>query len=172
MYKMDIFREHIVKHKLEVKDALIQVGACFLAMLLTILILPFIFGQLSFIALFLIAGVWYGAYWIIRSRSVEYEYIMTNSSLDIDKIMARSKRKRIASLDLKEIDILASVEHDAFSNQGALLKTHDCTGDGKTDVYFIDYSAEKGKERILFQPTERMLEDAYKFNPSKIIVKR
>lgn len=168
---MDIFTEYIVKHRLEAKDVLIQIGTGFLAMILTVLAfgLTAIPG-ISFLVTLIIAGIWYGAYWVIKSRYVEYEYILTNSALDFDKIMARSKRKRLLSLDLKEIEILAPVNNDAYKNQAT--KIYDCTGDGKNGVYFIDFMGERGRERVLFQPSEKILDFAYKFNPSKIFIEK
>ena len=168
---MDIFTEYIVKHRLEAKDVLIQIGTGFLAMILTVLAfgLTAIPG-ISFLITLIIAGIWYGAYWVIKSRYVEYEYILTNSALDFDKIMARSKRKRLLSLDLKEIEILAPVNNDAYKNQ--VTKIYDCTGDGKNGVYFIDFMGERGRERVLFQPSEKILDFAYKFNPSKIFIEK
>lgn len=168
---MDIFTEYIVKHRLEAKDVLIQIGTGFLAMILTVLAfgLTAIPG-ISFLITLIIAGIWYGAYWVIKSRYVEYEYILTNSALDFDKIMARSKRKRLLSLDLKEIEILAPVNNDAYKNQAT--KIYDCTGDGKNGVYFIDFMGERGRERVLFQPSEKILDFAYKFNPSKIFIEK
>ena len=168
---MDIFTEQIVKHKLEAKDVLIQLGAGFLAVILTMLAFALTaIPEISFLVTLLIAGIWYGAYWVVKSRYVEFEYILTNSALDFDKIMARSKRKRLLSLDLKEIEIFAPINNNEY--KGEVTKVYDCTGDGKSGVYFIDFAGEKGRERVRFQPSEKILNSAYKFNPSKIFIEK
>ncbi len=168
---MDVFTEYIVKHKLGIKDMLIVSAITFLAMILTVLAFGLaMVPQISFITTLVIAGIWYGAYWVIKSRYVEYEYILTNSDLDFDKITGRSKRKRILSLNLKEIEIFAPIDHADYKNQ--TTKVYDCTGDGKSGVYFIDFMGEKGRERVLFQPSYKILEFSPKFNPSKIFIEK
>lgn len=168
---MDIFTEHIVKHRLEAKDVLIQLGAGFLAMFLTMFLMGFFINpSIRFIITLLIIGVWYGAYWVVKSRYIEFEYIMTNSDLDIDKITARSRRKRVISLDLNKIEILAPINNEAYKNN--VSRTLDCTGYGKHGVYFIDFIGDKGKTRVLFEPSDKILEYAYKFNPSKIVIEK
>lgn len=168
---IDVFAEYIVKHKLGAKDVLIQIGTGILAIILTVVAFGLVaIPQLSFLTTLIIAGIWYGAYWLVKSRYIEFEYIMTNSALDFDKITAKSKRKRILSLDLKEIEIFAPINNDAYKNQ--ITKIYDCTGDGKDGVYFIDFMGERGRERVLFQPSQKILDFAYKFNQSKVLIEK
>ena len=62
------------------------------------------FGSFSFsIGLVLIAFAWYGAYLLMSMQNIEYEYILTNSEIDIDKIMSKkSKKKELRVLTLKK----------------------------------------------------------------------
>ena len=46
------------------------------------------------IGLVLIAFAWYGAYLLMSMQNIEYEYILTNSEIDIDKIMSKKARKK------------------------------------------------------------------------------
>ena len=115
---MDIFYESIVRKKYEITDyllaAAIAVAALILSMVLFVLIL--MFGQyLSGIGLLLIVGVWWGAFRLIRGRSIEYEYILTNNELDIDKIIAQRGRKRLCSINFKEIEQCACISDPNFA---------------------------------------------------------
>jgi hypothetical protein len=38
-----------------------------------------------------LCGVMYGVYWVISSRSVEYEYSITNGDIAVDKIIEPQK---------------------------------------------------------------------------------
>ena len=96
--------------------------------------------------------------------------------LALDKIAAKRTRKRVVSLDLKEINIFAAVSDpmhkSEFENKASIVKTLDCTGAHNMDVYFIDYSGDKGMTRVLFEPPTKFLDAAYKYNPRKIFKKQ
>ena len=58
---------------------------------------------LKFAAVIIWAAAIYGAYYAIGSILVkEYEYILTDSVLDIDLITAKRSRKRLKSIELTE----------------------------------------------------------------------
>lgn len=171
---MDIFMEYIVQHKRTGKDTLKVVGIIVLATLLCMVSSIMLTIQLvASLWLFVVAGIIYGAVWLIKKTIIEYEYILTNSELDIDKIMARSSRKRLITIDFKEVEICAPINEPSvkfeYENTQSITKTLDCTGDGITNVYFIDITGDNGKTRILFQPPSKLIESAKKFNPRKVI---
>lgn len=172
---MEIFMEYIVKHKRTGKDTMIVAGIILLAFILIVISSIMLTVQmLASLWLLVVAGIIYGAVFLIKRTIVEFEYILTNNELDIDKIMAKSSRKRIISVDFKEIEICAPVnspDHKfEYENTQAITKTYDCIGDGITDIYFIDMNGEGGKVRVLFQPPYKLIESAKKFNPRKIFI--
>ena len=168
---MDIFCEYIVRHKKTAIDYLIIVGIEIAAVLLSFLILLF-YNYTFGLGLLLIAAVWYGAYLVIRSRFVEYEYALTNNELDIDKIMAKKKRKRIITVDFKHIDICAAVKDSAYSsefnNGQSITKTYDFSGLSEYEVYFADFADSDGRTRILFNPTDKMKDSLRLINPRAV----
>ncbi|UKI37385.1 MAG: DUF6106 family protein [Clostridiales bacterium] len=54
----------------------------------------FCLHRFSSFVLLIDAGVVYGAYILITHFNVEYEYILTNGDIDIDKIIAKKKEKK------------------------------------------------------------------------------
>src|SRR5699024_2666160 len=46
-------------------------------------------------------------YFMFRRLDLEYEYLYVNGDLDIDKIMGKQKRKRIFSMNISELELLA-----------------------------------------------------------------
>lgn len=173
---MDVFIEHMVKHKKEGKDHLCVAGliaagivitmACFL--LMQALMLSGI--NIAGLILLLIAGAWYGVYLLVRMRNLEYEYILTNSNLDVDKVIAKNGRKNVADIDLKEILLCANIGDAAFAheyaNTAGITKTIDATGDkANGNVYFIDYYAGEERRRLLFQPSGKMRDALRTVNP-------
>lgn len=76
---MDTFVEQIVVKKKGGKEWAIIAGILVAALILAALAL-----LLGPFALLLIAGIGYGAYWLITSQNIEYEYSVTNGDIDID----------------------------------------------------------------------------------------
>lgn len=179
---MDIFIEYMIKKHRDVKDNLIIAGTIVLALILTIVLFLLIMILMSSgvniassIGLLLIAGVWYGAYILMNSRNIEYEYILTNNYFDVDKIMAKKGRKRILSIDFSEASTVANIKDNdhnhAYRNNNGAVKIMDLTGNKLVgDVYFIDTQVEGERKLILFQPTSKMLDSIRKSNPRNVFI--
>lgn len=190
---MDVFMEYIVKRKRTMADNLIAALIITATLAVTVFMLMALFligltlsssqsaaAQFSTIifglGLVLVAAAWYGAVWVINLKSIEYEYILTNSEMDIDKIMAKKRRKRVLSVDFKKAELVANVNDDehnsSYKNQGADIRVCDFTGNKENgNVYFADFMIEGEKTRVLFQPTSKMIESIRKFNPGKVFIK-
>ena len=169
---MDTFMEKIVEKKKTPKDMAITAGIV-LAALLAITILTNIvltYASLSGISPLLWVGVIYGAFYLIRSRSIEYEYIVTNGDLDIDKIVAKRKRKRIFNGNCKGFDILARYRgtHYEHSMDGIKNRIEAVSTMQAEDIYFIVLNY-KGERTIgFFQAIERIRDSFWKLNPRNV----
>ena len=173
----DVFIEYLIKRKKDTKDFLIIAGLVVLAFILSFgsffigaAIIPDFMG----VWLLLFALIWYFAYIFISQRNVEFEYALTNSEFDIDKIAAKKKRTRLASFDFKRAEIVANIndtEHNSILKDTS-LKTLDYTSNtaDKSNVYFVVVTTEGEKQIILFEPTQRMLENIYRFNPRNVFI--
>ena len=180
--KMDIFIEYMIKKQRDVKDNLVVAGTVVLALILTVVLFVLMMAMVSSgvniassIGLLLIAGVWYGAYILKNSRSIEYEYILTNNYFDVDKIMAKKGRKRLLSIDFSEASTVANIKDNdhnhAYKNNNGAGKVMDLTGNKLIgDVYYIDTQVEGERKLILFQPTSKMLDSIRKSNPRNVFI--
>ncbi len=171
-YKMDIFCEYMVKHKKTAKDSLMVLGYVLAALFLSLIVFLFLFGRMMGLEVLLIAAVWYGAVFLIRKTNIEYEYILTNSILDIDKIMSQKTRKRVISIDFKQIDGCAPANANmAAGNANPSVKVLDLSGDinGK-GVYYVDFSKDSTKYRVFFQPNAKILNNIKTVNPRVVTV--
>ncbi len=173
----DVFIEYLIKRKKDTKDFIITALLIIAAFILSFacffigaMIIPDFMGVWSL----LFAVVWYFAYIFISQRNVEFEYILTNSEFDIDKITAKKKRTRVASFDFKKSEIVANIndkEHNSALKDTS-AKTLDYTSNtaDKSNVYFVVVMSEGERQIILFEPTSRMLENIYKFNPRNVFI--
>ena len=161
---MDIFCEYMVKRKKGAREIVITAGVIFAAILASILITVFL-RQFAFI---FICGAWYGAWWLIRRTDTEFEYILTSEILDIDKIMARSSRKRLLSINLKEISCCCAIEDIALGTEREIDVTPQGIEDG---VYAIDFDKNGQKTRLLLKPDKKMLNQMKKASPSLVTLR-
>ncbi len=173
----DVFIEYLIKRKKDKKDFLIIVLLIILAFILSFgfffvgaMLIPDFMG----IWTLLFAVVWYFAYIFITQRNVEFEYILTNSEFDIDKIAAKKKRTRLASFDFKKAEIVANINdnnhNSALKDTSAKILDYTSNTDDKSNVYFVIVMIEGERQVILFEPTSRMLENIYKFNPRNVFI--
>ena len=172
----DVFVEYLVKRKNTTKimllKALIVLGAIVFSLIM--LIVSFMFSTFSFIFWCLIVAGIYGAVYLMRTFKVEYEYIVTNGEMDVDKIMAQQRRKRLITINFRNIEIMAPMygEHkQEFENQ-SIPKTIDASISLSPDekgAYFIVVRHEKpGLLRLVFNPDERIIQSAKLVAPRKV----
>ena len=92
---MDHYNEQLVKKETEASDIAKKILIIAGTLLITGLCVysVFVFGFLPLIVL--VFGVFYLSWYLMTSTSVEYEYIVTNNDMDIDKIVGQRKRKRL-----------------------------------------------------------------------------
>ncbi len=181
----DSFIEYLITKKKDGKDyailALLTLAA--VALSAGILLLTFALmasgndhGLGSSVGLVVVALVWYAWYLLKSMRNVEYEYIMTNSAMDIDKVMSKRGRKHLVEWDFKEIEICARIDDPnhkyEYENSAPRDKVYDLTGDkSRGYIYFVDYTDENNvKTRVLFQPTSKIIETARKYNRRSVFI--
>lgn len=170
---MDIFIEKLVTKKKTFADTLLT-AAVILATILVVfacLSIPLL-NQLN-LGILLAAGFAYLGYRIVISRNIEYEYIVTNGDLDIDKIISKRKRKRIFSANCREFDIVSKVKSNSFSQSVQSIKNRiDASSSiDSPDAYFITLNYKGEKTLVIFEPNERMLNNFKIYIPRKVFTK-
>lgn len=180
---MDIFIEEMVSRKKDKKDFLkiscMAWGALVLSIVIAILMISvitvsfYIGYMLRMLGPIIIILIWIFAYRMYQQLNVEYEYSIVNSSLDIDKIISKRDRKRVASLDIKDISLMACVDDEENNGEykgiSKNIEVHDCTSN--TDdkkIYFIDYTVSGKRQFVLFQPSEKMAKELSRFNTKAV----
>jgi len=171
---MDIFVEHMIKRKRRPVDYVIMT-ACFLGSILAALL--GLIGMSSFlgpISLLLGFVAMYLLYQIFISVNVEFEYCFTNGALDVDKIYAARRRKRVTELNARHIEIMGTVKNSAFKGymeNKEIKKIFACTAANDEDVYFVVYTDKDGKRlMLLFNPEETIKDGFRRLNPQKVFL--
>lgn len=149
---MDTYSEQLVKKTPTSADGIKKVLILTVGVILAVVCLVLTFTVTAFL-LFAVAIVIYGIYWFLTGTNVEYEYIVTNGSLDIDKIISQRKRVNLISVDVKDFTDFGEYDYSPFD--GTLISS---VG-GECKVMYADFSSSQfGNARIIFSPNEKTLE--------------
>ena len=161
---MDNFIEQIVVKKTEARDTFKRLGFFLGGLLLcfTFFTAGILTGWIM-IFLFLAFGTVWGAWHLMQGTFIEYEYIITNNELDIDKIMARKKRKRLITIKLDKTEDWGEYAEGKGKGAGTTVEAHDC---GYKNLWYIMSNHEKyGKIVVFFSPNRAVLEAVNKSVP-------
>ncbi|MBE7029198.1 MAG: hypothetical protein E7405_02980 [Ruminococcaceae bacterium] len=170
---MDTYLEYLVKQKYTASKILIIVGLYLLATILSFLSFlvalrsPFIF-HFYVLVLFIF---FYGARFFSKKLCVEYEYIVTNDELDVDRIIARKTRKRFLTVSVKAFEEFGKVEDDTVKRIKPAVKiVFDASmGKDSDNRYYAVFNNKNGDKMLLiFNPTNKMLDLFKIYNPRVI----
>ncbi len=163
---MDTFFEQIIPIRKTGGTLFAVLGIWFLAVLLSVILFLFpILGNFSILAIF---GILFGA-WKWASRfNTEYEYIITNGTMDIDKIINKSSRKRMCSIELSGVSRLEKFNMGLINNVDKKALVVACNLDDPDAYYMVCDRDGKGAIHIIFAPEERLKGAMVKFIPKFI----
>ncbi|WP_407385409.1 DUF6106 family protein [Ruminococcus sp.] len=115
-------------------------------------------AYLAVIAGFVLLFTIYGAWYFITSLKVEYEYAFLSSTLKIDKVIAKRRRRAIVKVDVKRFDDFFPYTDSEMNKHRFNKVYHAATKDFAKENYVACYHDEaKGKCAIVFTPNERLL---------------
>lgn len=155
---MDTFVEQIVAKQKDGKDYAIIAGSILAALIIVILIFPYIF-VFGILAILLLFGLGYGLWWLLSSLNIEYEYSVTNGDIDIDQIIARRKRKRVVSVAGDKIESLEPFSADEYAVRKFDRRVIAAPSANASDLWCFSYRSKKnGHTLVVFQPEQRVLE--------------
>ncbi len=164
---MDTFFEQIISIKKSGKTVACVLGIWLLALVLCTLIF-LNFKALGAIFILLIAGIIYGALKLTGLFNVEYEYIITNGTMDVDKIINKQSRKRMLSFELSNVSRLEKFAPHCLNNIDIKKVVFACDGNDE-NAYFMVAEKEGGKTSYLvFAPNEKIKSAVVKYVPKFI----
>lgn len=98
---MDAFFEQLVKVKNSVMHTMLMVLSVVVALLVCVVFF-WLSGTYPILILGIVA-IGYGEWKLLGYFHKEYEYIITNGTVDVDRIIAKSTRSRIVSFECSDI---------------------------------------------------------------------
>lgn len=151
------------------KDTVATMGLrllMFLAIFISLFLI--LLGQLfSYIGVIIIILVFF----FYPKLSVEYEYVFVDGQLDFDKITGKAKRKTMLRIDFDQVEMMAPFDSPALDSYNNIqLEKKDFSSLSKdSKPYAIIASAGSNKMKILFEPSEKMLNMIKQKNSRKVV---
>lgn len=164
---MDNFAEQLVRKEPTGTDKIKSIMYLLSGIAVTIILaaLGIIFlgkGLITFIFPVAAAAAGYATFFIERNTKVEYEYTFTNGDLDIDKIIAQTKRKEMLTIPVSKFTNFGKYD-DNTPEETADMTVIMATDNIASHEFFADFPHEEyGSARLVFSPNEKMLSNIKK----------
>ncbi len=142
----------------------------FLKTLFIMLTVCFVLIGIVFIPALLVAiatGVC--AYFAYMNADIEYEYLYLDKEISIDKVMAKSKRKRAAVYDINHMDILAPINShrlDSYKNSNTKATDYSSGVANQPDTRYMLVC--DGDKKVILEPSPEMIRAIQLVAPRKV----
>jgi len=154
---MDTFVEQIVTKRRDGRDMGI-IGLILFGMLALVVACAYFFMYIGMFALIIIAGAGYGAWFLLSSRNIEFEYSVTNGDIDIDTIIARRKRNRLVSVSGSKLESFEPYEEAAYASRKFDRTVMAAPSTKDEGLWAFTYRSKKnGRTLVIFQPEKRVV---------------
>lgn len=159
----DYYTEQLIKKRTTMKEIVIKAFVTALTIVSVLVVFLFPLGILLPVILVVVDVV------VFQRLNVEYEYLFVNGELDIDKIMNKSKRKRVFSVNVNDLELLAPADAPELrAHQGTKIFDYSSMNEGAR-VYAIIVIEKGQKKKVIFEPNDTIIEGFYMHAPRKVI---
>ena len=165
---MDSFVEQLVKKKKSPAQIAAMVATALVALVLIAGCVLFM-AILGIFAALAIAAIAYGAWYLLTAQNIEYEYCITNGDIDIDRIVAQRKRKRIVSVAGRKIESAGRYTPEKWSGRQVDRTVIAAPSANEEGLYYFSYHSKKrGHTLVVFQPNDRVKDAVYDSLPKLV----
>ena len=148
----DLYQEILVKKKASAKDTALKI----LVIAVTVLVLA---AGVLFLTPLLLVG--------------EYEYLYVNGDIDVDKIMSKSRRKKVASFSKDNLEVMAPTGSAVLNDylNGAKVEDYS-SGEENASTWTLVYSGDKSKTAAILELPDELSEDMRRYAPRKVYLRQ
>ena len=160
---MDVFFEQIVPIRKNGKQNFsIFLFCLFSFFLAAFLLMTWLLDALTIFAVF---GIAWGTYKIVTMFNIEYEYIVTNSVMDVDRITNKSSRKRELSIDLKNVVSIKKYHPHLLERINRKSVIFACNSSDEGCFFLATQKPGSEKSYLVFAPNDNIKAAIKKFVP-------
>lgn len=110
-------------------------------------------------------------YYVFPMFDLEYEYTYVNGDIDVDKIMAKSRRKKLGNYEIENLVVMGPTGCDAVKDYLSKGKMHDYTSlDPQKKSYTLVYQKDSDTDIIKVEIPDEVAMDMRRFGPRKVFL--
>ena len=113
----------------------------------------------------------FGAYFLNMMTDLEFEYLYLDKELVIDKVMAKTRRKRVATYSLESMEIVAPIKSyhlDGYKNREVKTLDYSIREVQQPDQRYVFYC--EGNQKVIFSPSETLIKAMRNVAPRKVFM--
>jgi hypothetical protein len=162
----EIFSEWIIKRKTPQKVRMIEV------LLVIVCVLSCALISIPYVGVLVVALIIFLTYIYFKNNDVEWEYALVEKNMYIDKIMKKSKRKRMGEYDLTKTEVMAPADSSyikEYDNRN--LKVCDYSSlipENENKKYVMVILNNNELVKLILEPDERMLKELRDIIPRQL----
>jgi hypothetical protein len=163
------YKELLVKREKGAREKFVRV-LCIVPTVIFALLALLLSGT-SFSVLFFILAVAMGVldYFIYQWTDVEYEYLYLDKEISIDKIMAKTRRKKAAAIDVNKVEIIAPAKSYQLDNyRNRQCKVIDLSAGKDLEDMKLFWVYYEGNQKYILNLTNDFAETVKKIAPRKV----
>lgn len=145
-------------------------GMVFLRMLLMVMAVVFILaGFVIWQAMIVGIVMAVASYFLIMNTDLEYEYLYLDKEITIDKVMAKTKRKRVNKYEIESMEVLAPIKSwhlDEYKNRTVKTIDYSSGVEKQPDMRYAMYY--DGGIRVILEPSMDMVKAIKNIAPRKV----
>lgn len=143
----------------------------YLLIMLTALACLITFGTGNLIVFIVAIALGVGVYFVSLNADIEYEYLYFDKEITVDKILNKTRRKRVAVFEMDKIEIMAPLKSyhlDNFKNRTFKEVDYSSGIAGMPEVRYCFYY--NGTQKVIFEPDQAMMKMIRNVSPRKIFM--
>lgn len=136
-----------------------KLGVCLILLTMGLLLFGAMFQMLFFLVGIVMIPVSFSA---LKNRYREYEYLLVSDELDIAVVKNKSKRKKLTSYALSELQCMAPVHShrlDAYHSNPQLKVRDFSSGNPEHRIYSMIFASQGMLQEIKVEPSDAMLNE-------------
>ncbi|MBR4083493.1 MAG: hypothetical protein IKK33_04325 [Lachnospiraceae bacterium] len=161
----EAYVECLIEAKSSMLLKILQVGLIVLTVILGFLGITF----MLWLALIIAVGTGIAAYFAYMNADIEYEYLYLDKEITIDKVMAKSNRKRVGVYTLERMEVLAPIKSyhlDNYKNRNVKVLDYSIGVEEQPDLRYALYY--EGGLKLILSPSEEMVKVIKNVAPRKV----
>lgn len=129
----------------------------------------FLIGFLLWPAMFVALACGIAAYFVSMQADLEFEYLYLDKELSVDKVMAKSKRKKVGSFDVERMEIFAPVKSyhlDNYKNRQGKVLDFSTRREEQPDTRYVMFY--DGNTKVILSPSAELVKALKNAAPRKV----